>query len=76
MGLGIVKYSGCIPPLTKEEVLMNVCQPTEIQSEVFIERGKQSVFERIQRFGEISTIGGLLTYGYGFNNIKEEITNG
>ena len=62
--------------LTKQEVLMGVVEAPEIQSEVFIERGKQSVFERIQRFGEITTIGGLLTYGYGFNNIKEEITNG
>ena len=62
--------------ITKQEVLMGVVEAPEIQSEVFIERGKQSVFERIQRFGEISTIGGLLTYGYGFNNIKEEITNG
>ena len=62
--------------LTKQEVLMGVVEAPEIQSEVFIERGKQSVFERVQRFGEITTIGGLLAYGYGFNNIKEEITNG
>ena len=52
---------------------MNVCQPTEIQSEVFIERGKQSVFETNQRLGEVRTIGGRLIYGYGFYNIKEQI---
>ena len=63
----------CREPLTKEEVLMNVCQPTEIQSEVFIERGKQSVFEPNQRLDEVKTIGGLEIYGYGFYNIKEEI---
>ena len=63
----------CREPLTKEEVLMNVCQPTEIQSEVFIERGKQSVFEPNQRLGEVKTIGGLKIYGYGFYNIKEQI---
>jgi len=63
----------CMDPLTKEEVLMNVCQPTEIQSEVFIERGKQSVFEPNQRLGEINTIGGLEIYGYGFYNIKRQI---
>ena len=61
----------CREPLTKEEVLMNVCQPTEIQSEVFIERGKQSVFEPNQRLDEVKTIGGLKIYGYGFYNIKE-----
>lgn len=63
----------CREPLTKEEVLMNVCQPTEIQSEVFIERGKQSVFETNQRLDEVKTIGGLKIYGYGFYNIKEQI---
>ena len=63
----------CREPLVKEEVLMNVCQPTEIQSEVFIERGKQSVFETNQRLGEVNTIGGLQIYGYGFYNIKEQI---
>ena len=63
----------CREPLVKEEVLMNVCQPTEIQSEVFIERGKQSVFETNQRLGEVRTIGGLMIYGYGFYNIKEQI---
>jgi len=63
----------CREPLVKEEVLMNVCQPTEIQSEVFIERGKQSVFETNQRLGEVRTIGGLIIYGYGFYNIKEQI---
>ena len=81
-----IEYMSVAPPgicngiamsaLTKQEVLMGVVEAPEVQSEVFIERGKQSVFERIQRFGEIHTIGGLLTYGYGFNNIKEEITNG
>jgi len=63
----------CREPLTKEEVLMNVCQPTEIQSEVFIERGKQTVFEPNQRLGEVNTIGGLEIYGYGFYNIKTQI---
>jgi hypothetical protein len=63
----------CMDPLTKEEVLMNVCQPTEIQSEVFIERGTQTVFEPNQRLGEINTIGGLEIYGYGFYNIKKQI---
>jgi hypothetical protein len=63
----------CRDPLTKEEVLMNVCEPTEIQSEVFMERGKQSVFEPNQRLGEVTTIGGLQIYGYGFYNINKQI---
>lgn len=63
----------CMDPLTKEEVLMNVCEPPKIQSEVFIERGTQTVFEPNQRLGEINTIGGLEIYGYGFYNIKRQI---
>ena len=62
----------CMEPLTKEEVLINVCQPTEIQSDVFIERGKQSVLSPNQRLGEVKTIGGLENYGYGYYNIKKE----
>ena len=62
----------CMEPLTKEEVLINVCQPTEIQSDVFIERGKQSVLSPNQRLGEVKTIGGLEDYGYGYYNIKNE----
>ena len=62
----------CMEPLTKEEVLINICQPTEIQSDVFIERGKQSVLSPNQRLGEVKTIGGLEDYGYGYYNIKNE----
>ena len=62
----------CMEPLTKEEALINVCQPTEIQSDVFIERGKQSVLSPNQRLGEVKTIGGLQNYGYGYYNIKNE----
>ena len=63
----------CQEPLTKEEALMNVCQPVEIQSDVFIERGTQTVFESNQRLGEVYTIGGMEIYGYGFYNIKRDI---
>jgi len=62
----------CRDPLTKEEVLMNVCEPTEIQSEIFIERGKQTVFEPNQRLGEIKTMGGLVNHGYGYYKIKKQ----
>ena len=62
----------CREPLTKEEVLMNVAEPPEIQSEIFIERGKQSVIEPNQRLGEIKTMGGLVNYAYGYYKIKKQ----
>jgi hypothetical protein len=60
---------GCLPRLTKQEFLMNVVQKPEVQSDVFIERGKVSVFERPQRLAQTSTIGELELHGYGYYNI-------
>ena len=77
--VGLNPYNGhdielCMSAITKEEVLINVCQEVEIQSELFINRGKQSVFETSQRLGEIDTIGALEIYGYGFYQINKELT--
>ena len=60
---------GCLPRLTKEEFMMNVVQKPETYSDVFIERGKVSVFERPQRLAQVSTIGELELHGYGYYNI-------
>ena len=48
---------------------MNVSQKPETRSDVFIERGKVSVFERPQRLSQITTIGELEIHGYGYYNI-------
>ena len=52
MGFKKIFRNGCIPPLTKEEVLMNVCERPETRSNIFIERGKITVFEKPQRLGQ------------------------
>lgn len=62
----------CLPYLTKEEFLMNVCQEPETRSDVFIERGKVSVFERTQRLAQTPTIGELILHGYGYYKITKE----
>jgi len=62
----------CMPRLTKEEFLMNVSQKPETRSDVFIERGKTSPFERTQRLAQIPTIGELELHGYGYYKIIEE----
>ena len=43
-----------------------------IQSEIFIERGKQSVMEPNLRLGEINTMGGLINHGYKYFRIKKQ----
>ena len=55
--------------ITKNEVLLNVIDEAEVQTNVFIERGKLSALERIERLGEIDNIGDLEKYGYEFFNI-------
>ena len=58
-------------PITKEEVLMGVVNSPEIQSGIFIERGKDTAFEALQRLGEVDNIGDLISYGYGFFKINK-----
>ncbi len=55
--------------ITKNEVLLNVIDEAEVQSEIFIERGKQSSLERVERLGEVDNLGDLVKYGYKFFNV-------
>ena len=59
-------------PIVKEEVLLNVVDQPQIQTNVFVERGKNSAYEKIQRLGEIDNLGDLLNYGYGFFNVEKK----
>ena len=43
---------------------------TEIQSSVFIDRGKLSGNESLLRLGEIDSVNDLINYGYGYFIIK------
>ena len=56
--------------ITKQEVLINVVDSPEIQSEIFIERGKLSGFESLQRLGEVDNLGDMVSYGYGYFRIN------
>lgn len=72
MGLSEVKVTGCILPLTKLEVLMNMVQRPEVRSNIFIERGKVTAFEKAQRMGQINSIGELELHGYGYYKIEKQ----
>ena len=73
-----VAYSSGITPnnitqsaITKNEVLMNIVEQPQIQSNVFIERGKSSGLESLRRIGEVDSIRDLERYGYKYFNIIE-----
>jgi len=58
--------------MTKNEALLNVVFDPEVQSDIFIERGKNSAQERVERIGEVDNIGDLQNYGYGFFNLETQ----
>lgn len=76
--LYVVKSSGLTSndlvavPLVKDSKLMGVVNSPEIQTEVFVERGKNSAFEGLQRLGEVDNLGDLRRYGFGFFKINEQ----
>jgi hypothetical protein len=57
-------------PMVKDEALLNVVMQPEVQSDIFIERGKNAVIEKIERLGEVDNIGDLKNYGYGYFNFR------
>jgi len=52
--------------MTKQESLINIVSDPEVQSDIYIERGKNSALERIERLGEVDNVGDLEEYGYKF----------
>ena len=59
-------------PITKDEVLLKVVDQAQVQTNVFVERGKASAYERIQRIGEVDNLGDMINYGYGFFNVENK----
>lgn len=59
-------------PITKDEVLLKVIDQAQVQTNVFVERGKNSAYERIQRLGEVDNLGDMINYGYGFFNVIDK----
>jgi hypothetical protein len=58
--------------ITKNEALINVIDQPEIQSNIFIERGKMSALEYIERLGEVDNVGDLTKYGYNFFKVEKQ----
>ena len=59
-------------PITKDEVLLKVIDQAQVQTNVFVERGKNSAYERVMRMGEVDNLGDMINYGYGFFNVENK----
>jgi hypothetical protein len=57
--------------ITKNEALLNVIDEPAIQTNVFVERGKNSGIETMIRLGEVDNLGDLDNYGYGFFKVTK-----
>lgn len=57
--------------LTKNEALLNVIDQPEVQTDIFVERGKYSPMEYVERLGEVDSMRDLETYGYKFFIIEK-----
>ena len=66
---GITEDMVVCSAMTKNDVLMGMIDDAEIQSNVFVERGKMSGLESMERIGEVDNVGDLEKYGYKFFNI-------
>jgi len=62
-------YQGMI---TRDEHLIGFIDTPQISSDIFVERGKQSVMERNLRLGELDSTGEMDIYGSGFFKIRKQ----
>ena len=69
---GFTQNDLILSAITKNEGLLNVIDQPEVQTDVFVERGKQSVNEYISRLGEVDNVGDLEKYGYKFFKVKKD----
>lgn len=66
---GLTSNNLTAEPITKDEVLLKVVDQAQVQTNVFVERGKNSAYERVMRLGEVDNLGDMINYGYGFFNV-------
>jgi len=59
-------------PITKDELLLKIQDQPQIVTDVFVERGKNTAYQQVQRLGEVSTLSELINYGYGYFTIENK----
>lgn len=63
---GLDKQTTILSAITKNEALLKSVDDVQIFSNVFVERGKNSGYEKVQRLGEVKTLQDMEKYGYGY----------
>lgn len=72
IGEGLNQTNTSLSAITKEEYLFGKISRPEVQNDVFIDRGKNSVLDKHLRLSEIRNIKGLEKYGNGFYNLVKQ----
>ena len=61
--------NGLLTPIFKEEYLFGITNTPEIQNDVFIDRGRNTILQRHLQMGDITNNAELVNYGNGFYKI-------
>lgn len=69
---GLTQENITAVPITKNPLLMKSVDQPQITSDVYIERGKNSVYEPVRRIGEVDNVSDLISYGYGYFVIEKK----
>jgi hypothetical protein len=69
---GLTQNDLILSAITKNEALLNVIDEPEVQTNIFIERGKITGLEQIERLGEVDNIGDIEKYGYGYFKVQKQ----
>ena len=72
VGEGFNETNISLSALTKEEYLFGKISPPEVQNDVFIDRGINSVLDKHLRLSEIRNLRGLQDYGNGFYKLNKQ----
>jgi len=72
IGEGWNETNTSLSAITKEEYLFGVISKPEVKSDVFIDRGITTIFEKHLKMSEISNLDELTRYGRGFYNIIKQ----
>lgn len=69
---GLTQNDLVLSALTKNEAFLNIIDEPEVQTNIFIERGKITGLEQIERLGEVDNIGDIEKYGYGYFKVEKQ----
>jgi hypothetical protein len=59
-------------PITKDELLMKIVDQPQINTDIYVERGKNTAYEQIRRLGEVENLSEMVNYGYGYFVIEKK----